>query len=234
MTHLTTIEFDVQNFLRTAGAGRRIISLKPKEVFFSQGSVAGSVFYLHSGRAKITTLSNEGKEATLTLLSPGDFFGQGSVASVSSVHTATASAITECRALNIDSSEVLRVMRNETTFSSLFADCLLAHNMRIQADFVDQLFNSSEKRLARILLLMAYFGESSDQPALIQPITQENLADMIGTTRSRVNFFMNGFRKKGFIDYNCRIIVRRSLESVLMQDRPEEQDNAIAPFLRAG
>jgi CRP/FNR family transcriptional regulator, cyclic AMP receptor protein len=234
MSYLSTIEFDVQNFLRTAGTGRRIVSVKPKAVFFSQGSLGESVFYLHSGRAKITAVSNEGKEATLTLLSPGDFFGQDSIASVGSVRTATASAITDCRALKIESSEALRVMRDESAFSALFASCLLARNMRIQADLVDHLFNSGEKRLARILLLMAEFSEHSEWSTLIPPITQTTLADMIGTTRSRVSFFMNRFRKMGFIEYNGRILVNQSLRGVIVQDQPVEQDVSVTALLRAG
>jgi CRP/FNR family transcriptional regulator, cyclic AMP receptor protein len=234
MSYLSMIEFNVQSYLRTAGAGRKLVSTKPGAVFFSQGSLGEFVFYLHSGRAKITAVSDKGKEATLTLLSPGDFFGQDSIASEGSVRTATASGITQCSALRIESSEILRVMREESTFSALFMSCLLTRNMRIQADLVDHLFNSGEKRLARILLLMADFGKDGKQSTLLPPITQEALADMIGTTRSRVSFFMNRFRKMGFIEYNGRILVHQSLRRAIVQDRTAEQDASVVPFLRAG
>ncbi len=190
--------------------------LKAKQVFFSQGSPADSVFYLQSGRAKLTVVSERGKEATITLLSAGDFLGEEAIAGVPGLRLATATAITACTALKIRREEMVRVMHEEHGFSDLFLKFLLARSMRTQADLVDQLFNSSEKRLARILLLMAEFGKPGEPETLIPKITQETLAEMIGTTRSRVSFFMNRFRKHGFIDYNGRIRVHKSLLNVVL------------------
>ena len=192
--------FELATFLEDAGLGRRIVQLKPKQVFFSQGHPADSVFYLQKGRAKLTVVSEGGKEATITLLSFGDFVGEESLASVGGLRLATATAITACTALKIERTEMIRVMHEEHMFSDLFLRFLLTRSMRTQADLVDQLFNSSEKRLARILLLMAEFGKPGEPRPLIPKITQETLAEMIGTTRSRVSFFMNRFRKMGFIE----------------------------------
>ena len=210
--------FDVAAFLAKAGLGRRIVQLKPKQVFFSQGNPADSVFYLQKGRTKLTVVSKAGKEATITLLSAGDFVGEESIAAVAGLRMATATAITACTALKITREEMIRVMHEEHSFSDVFLAFLLARSMRTQADLVDQLFNSSEKRLARILLLMAEFGQPGIPETLIPEITQETLADMIGTSRSRVSYFMNRFRKKGFIEYNGVIEVHRSLIAVLLQD----------------
>jgi CRP-like cAMP-binding protein len=210
--------FDIAEFLANAGIGRKIVQLKPKDTFFSQGNTADSVFYLQKGRAKLTVVSKAGKEATIALLTVGDFVGEESLASISGLHMATASAITACTALKIDRNEMVRVMHEEHTFSDLFLKFLLAHSMRIQADLVDQLFNSSEKRLARILLLLAEFGKPGEEESYIPAITQETLAEMIGTTRSRVSFFMNRFRKLGFIEYNGRIRVHKSLLNVILHD----------------
>ena len=209
------IPFDVAGFLSSAGLGRRIVHLKAKEDFFCQGAPADNVFYLQAGRAKLTVVSQQGKEATITLLVAGDFVGEETLAAVAGLRMATATAITACAALKIERKELLRVMHEEHAFSDMFLAFLLARSMRTQADLVDQLFNSSEKRLARILLLMAEFGEPE---ALIPPITQETLAEMIGTTRSRVSFFMNRFRKLGFIEYNGRIRVHKSLLNVILHD----------------
>jgi CRP-like cAMP-binding protein len=216
--------FDPAAFLAHAGLGRRIIEVKPKQTFFSQGDPADSVFYLQSGRARLTVVSHIGKEATITLLSAGDFVGEESLASVAGMRLATATAVNTCVALKISRSEMIRVMHEEHTFSDMFLSFLLARSMRTQADLVDQLFNSSEKRLARILLLMAEFGKPGERDTYIPPITQETLADMIGTTRSRVSFFMNRFRKLGFIDYNGRIQVHKSLLNVVLLDQLPEQD----------
>jgi CRP-like cAMP-binding protein len=169
--------------------------------------IADSVFYLQKGRAKLTVVSKNGKEATITLLSTGDFVGEESLAGAVGLRLATATAISACTALKIERQEMIRVMHEEHAFSDLFLKFLLARSMRTQADLVDQLFNSSEKRLAGILLLMAEFGQPGEQETTIPKITQETLADMIGTTRSRVSFFMNRFRKLGFIEYNGRIQV---------------------------
>ena len=210
--------FDAAAFLMTAGLGRRIVQFSPKKRFFSQGDPADSIFYLQKGRAKVTVVSPAGKEATITLVSAGDFVGEESLAAVSGLRLATATAITTCTALKIAREEMVRVMHEEHVFSDLFLKFLLARSMRIQADLVDQLFNSSEKRLARILLLMAEFGEPGHTESLIPKISQETLAEMIGTTRSRVNFFMNRFRGLGFVDYDGRIRVHKSLLSVVLHD----------------
>jgi CRP/FNR family transcriptional regulator, cyclic AMP receptor protein len=218
------IAFDPAGFLASAGLGRSIVHMKGKRVFFSQGSAADCVFYLQSGRAKLTVVSDKGKEATITLLSVGDFVGEESLAGAGGLRMATATAITNCIALKIDRAEMARVLLEEHAFSELFLKFLLARSMRTQADLVDQLFNSSEKRLARILLLMAEFGKPGEPEMLIPPITQETLAEMIGTTRSRVSFFMNRFRKLGFVEYNGRIRVHKSLLNVVLHDRLPEQN----------
>jgi CRP/FNR family cyclic AMP-dependent transcriptional regulator len=218
MVELKKTTFDATTFLTSAGLGRRIVRLKPKEAFFSQGSSADSVFYLQKGRAKLTVVSQGGKEATIALLFAGDFVGEESVAGVVGLRLATATAITACVALKITRQEVLRVLHEEHAFSDLFLKFLLARSMRTQADLVDQLFNSSEKRLARVLLLMAEFGRPGESEKLIPKITQEALAEIIGTTRSRVSFFMNRFRSLGFIEYNGGIRVHKSLLNVILHD----------------
>jgi len=228
MTEFKQNDFDAADFLTKAGLGRHIIQLKPKEAFFSQGNRADSIFYLQKGRAKLTVVSKNGKEATITLLAPGDFVGEESLASVGELRMASATAITACTALKIERQEMVRVMHEEHSFSDLFVKFLLARSMRTQADLVDQLFNSSEKRLARILLIMAEFGKPGEPEPLIPQITQETLAEMIGTTRSRVSFFMNRFRKLGFIDYNGRIQVHKSLLNVILHDQFPD-DNAEKP-----
>ena len=218
MTETRDTAFDAATFLARAGLGRRIIQLKPKRAFFSQGGPADSIFYLQQGRAKLTVVSTKGKEATITLLSAGDFVGEESLATVGGLRMATATAVTACTALRIDREEMVRVMHEEHSFSDLFLKFLLVRSMRTQADLVDQLFNSSEKRSARILLLLAEFGKPGEPESLIPTITQETLAEMIGTTRSRVSFFMNRFRKLGFIEYNSRIRVHKSLLNVVLHD----------------
>jgi CRP/FNR family cyclic AMP-dependent transcriptional regulator len=231
MTASESIGFDTADFLAKAGLGRRIVNLKPKQVFFSQGSPSDSVFYLQKGRAKITVVSERGKEATITLLSAGDFIGEESIAGAVGLRLSAATAITACTALKIERVEMIRVMHEEHAFSDLFLKFLLARSMRTQADLVDQLFNSSEKRLARILLLMAEFGKPGEPESLIPQITQETLADMIGTTRSRVSFFMNRFRKLGFIEYNGRIRVHKSLLNVILHDQLPEQNAEKPPIV---
>jgi CRP-like cAMP-binding protein len=211
--------FDTASFLAKAGLGRKIVEVKPKQTFFTQGDPADSVFYLQKGRAKLTVVSAVGKEATITLLSVGDFVGEESLAAISGIRLATASAVETCTALKISRSEMIRVMHDEPVFADFFLKFLLGRSMRTQADLVDQLFNSSEKRLARILLLMAEFGKPGERDAFIPPVSQETLAEMIGTTRSRVSYFMNRFRKLGFIDYNGRIKVNKSLLNVVLLDQ---------------
>jgi CRP-like cAMP-binding protein len=222
------LTFDPAVFLAHAGLGRRIVELKVGDNFFSQGDPEDSVFYLRHGRARLTVVSHSGKEATITLLAAGDFVGEGALAAVPGLRLCTATAINDCIALKITRDEMIRVMHQEHEFSDLFMKFLLARSMRTQADLVDQLFNSSEKRLARILLLMAEFGKPGEPDTFIPPITQETLAEMIGTTRSRVSFFMNRFRKLGFISYNGRIQVHKSLLNVVLLDQLPEQ-NALKP-----
>ena len=219
MVELEKPGFDVAAFLASAGLGRKIIQLAPKDTFFSQGDSADSVFYLQKGRAKVTVVSPAGKEAIITLLTAGDFVGEEALAAMSGLRLATATAITGCTALRISRNEMVHVMHDEHGLSDFFLRFLLERSMRTQADLVDQLFNSSEKRLARILLLMAEYGKPGEPEQYIPSISQETLAEMIGTTRSRVSFFMNRFRKHGFIEYNGRIKVHKSLLSVVLLDR---------------
>jgi CRP/FNR family cyclic AMP-dependent transcriptional regulator len=226
MTEFTKAKFDAAAFLASTGLGRRIVSVKAKSTFFVQGAAADCVFYLQSGRAKLTVVSKNGKEATITLLAAGEFVGEESIAGAVGLRMASATAITACVALKIEREEMIRVLHAEHAFSDLFLKFLLQRSMRTQADLIDQLFNSSEKRLARILLLMAEFGKPGEPETLIPQITQETLAEMIGTTRSRVSFFMNRFRKLGFIEYNGRIRVHKSLLNVVLHDQLPEHGNS--------
>jgi CRP/FNR family transcriptional regulator, cyclic AMP receptor protein len=222
MVELEKPRFDVAAFLASAGLGRRIVQLAPKETFFSQGDPADSVFYLQEGRAKVTVVSPTGREATITLLTAGDFVGEEALATVAGLRLATATAISACTTLRISREQMISVMHLEHGFSDLFLKVILERSMRIQADLIDQLFNSSEKRLARILLLMAEFRKPGEPEQYIPKISQETLAEMIGTTRSRVSFFMNRFRKLGFIEYNGRIKVHKSLLNAILLDRMPE------------
>ena len=218
MAELTKPTFDVASFLASAGLGRRVLQFKPRQAFFSQGDPADAVFYLQKGRTKLTVVSASGKEAAIALLSAGDFVGEESIAGAVGLRLASATAITACSALKIERAEMIRVLHEEHAFSDLFLRFLLVRTMRTQADLVDQLFNSSEKRLARILLLMAELGKPGEREPIIPKITQESLAGMIGTTRSRVSFFMNRFRLLGFIEYNGGIRVRKSLLNIVLHD----------------
>jgi CRP/FNR family cyclic AMP-dependent transcriptional regulator len=218
--------FDPHSYLTRSGLGRRIVRIKAKQMIFSQGGPADSVFYIHSGRAKVTVVSNKGKEATVTLLIAGDFVGEESVSATERFRTATARAITACVVLRIERAEMLRVLHDERTFSDFFLKFMIARSIRTQADLIDQLFNSSERRLARTLLLMADYGKPGEPEPLIPPITQETLAEMVGTTRSRISFFMNRFRKLGYIEYNGRIRVHKSLLNVLLKDSLPEENSA--------
>jgi CRP-like cAMP-binding protein len=218
-------EFDTAAFLASAGLGRTIIQLAPREPFFSQGDPADSVFYLQTGRARVAVVSAAGKEATISLLSAGDFVGEEALAAVPGLRLSTATAITACTALRISREEMIHVMHQEHSLSDLFLKFLLERSMRVQADLIDQLFNTSEKRLARILLLMAEFGKPGDPEQYLPKISQETLAEMIGTTRSRVSFFMNRFRKLGFIEYSGRIKVHKSLLNAVLLDQMPEQNH---------
>ncbi len=224
--------FNSDAYLATAGPGREIIHLKAKQVFSSQGDAADCLFYLRVGRAKLTIVSKRGKEATVTLLAPGDFFGEECMAGPNEVRTTSATAITVCVVLKVAAEELTRVLHQENAFSDLLVQFLALRSTRTQADLVDQLFNNSERRLARTLLLMADYGNASGPETLIPPVTQETLAEMIGTTRSRVSFFMNRFRKLGYISYKGRIRIHRSLLTMVLEDRLPEQ-NASRPKLLA-
>ena len=222
--------FDPVAFLAKAGFGRQQIELQPKETFFSQGDSAEAIFYLESGRAKLTVVSERGKEATITFYSPGDFIGEGALTGIVGPCMATASAVNTCTAIKIMRDEMVRVMHDDPQFSDFFMKFIVARGIRTQADLVDQLFNSSERRLARTLLIMAEYGKPGAPETLIPAITQETLAEMIGSTRSRVSFFMNRFRNLGYIEYNGRIRVHTSLLNVVLHDAlPEE--NASRPVL---
>jgi CRP/FNR family cyclic AMP-dependent transcriptional regulator len=230
--------FELTTFLEQAGVGRTLVHLKPKQIFFSQGNSANSIFYLRTGRAKLTVVSHDGKEATIALLSAGEFIGEESLASVGGLHMATATAISICTALKISREEMVRVMHEEHAFSEMFMKFLLARSIRAQADLVDQLFNSSEKRLARILLLLSEFAEPGKPEHTVPPITQETLGEMVGTTRSRVSFFMNRFRRLGLIEYNGRIRVNKSLLNVVLHDQfternPERPPGSATPRVRS-
>jgi CRP-like cAMP-binding protein len=218
--------FETAAFLGTEGSGRSIRNYTAKQIFFSQGRPADAVFYLQAGRAKLTVLSKSGKEATVTLLAAGDFFGEESMAGAETLRTVTASAITACRALKITRAEILRVLKAEHKFSTFFLKFIVNRGMRTQADLIDQLFNSSERRLARTLLMMAEYGEPGKPEAKIPAVSQGTLAEMIGTTRSRVSFFMNRFRKLGYIDYNGGIRVHKSLLNAVLHDRLSEENSS--------
>jgi CRP-like cAMP-binding protein len=223
-TKASSSTFDPAVFLAHAGLGRRVVELSEGENFFTQGDQATSVFYLQEGRVKLTVVSQTGKEATITLLSSRDFVGESALAAIPGLRLTTATALCKCKALKISREEMIRVMHQEHSFSDVFLKFLLERSMRTQADLVDQLFNSSEKRLARILLLMAEFGKPGEPERILPAITQEALAEMIGTTRSRVSFFMNRFRALGFIDYNGRIQVHKSLLNVVLLDQLPEHN----------
>jgi CRP/FNR family transcriptional regulator, cyclic AMP receptor protein len=210
--------FDSEAFLARAGLGKKILSLRKNEVAYAQGDPADSIFYVQKGRLRVTVTSATGKEATITLVGPGEFLGENCMVSAHPVRLATATAMAECTLLRISKPEMVRALHQEPAFSNVFVSFLLTRNARIQADLVDQLFNSSEKRLARILLLLAQFGKESRPETVVPKVSQEVLAEMIGTTRSRVSFFMNRFRKLGFIEYNGEIRVHNSLLNIFLQE----------------
>jgi CRP/FNR family transcriptional regulator, cyclic AMP receptor protein len=212
--------FDPQAFLASAGIGRTVHSYRPKQVVFSQGERADAVFYIQEGSVRLTVLSKQGKEATIALLGNGDFLGEGCLASDQPVRLATATAIANCSILRIDKKRMLRTLHEEHDLSDLFVAYVVERHNRTQADLVDQLFNSSEKRLARALLILARFGKEYTPDTVHPNVSQETLAEMVGTTRSRVNFFMNKFRKLGFIDYNYNggLQVHGSLLSVVLHE----------------
>jgi CRP/FNR family cyclic AMP-dependent transcriptional regulator len=190
---------------------------RKKQIIFAQGSPADAVFYIEKGKVRLTVLSARGKEAVVAILGNGDFFGEGCLAG-QPLRMATATAITECSVLCVQKETMIRMLHNEPALSELFMTYLLSRNIRIEEDLVDQLFNSSEKRLARILLLLTQFGKNGQHEAVVPRISQETLAEMVGTTRSRVSFFMNKFRKLGFVDYNGGLQIHSSLLSVVLHD----------------
>ena len=208
---------NTDSFLLKSSVSQAIIEVGTDQAFFNQGDAADSIFFLQKGRAKLTVVSEKGKQATIAILSPGDFFGEGSLAMGPRLHLATASAVYACVAIKIKAEEMMRVMHEDRAFCDSFLSCLVARATRTQADLVDHILNSSEKRLARTLLLMAEGGKQGETQTLIPPITQETLAEMIGTTRSRVSFFMNRFRSLGLIEYKDRIRVHKpQLRAVLL------------------
>jgi CRP/FNR family cyclic AMP-dependent transcriptional regulator len=227
----TRVEFSPAAYLASVGIGRKQVLFKSKKVLFVQGSPADSVFYIQSGRAKLTVVSKRGKEATITLLTTGDFVGEESLSGPDIRRKATATAISSCVTLKIDRHEMLRVLHTYHDFSDFFLKFVLTRAVKTQADLIDQLFNSSERRLARALLLMAEFGQPGEPVTLIPKISQETLAEMIGTTRSRVSFFMNRFRRLGYIEYHGRIRVHKSLLNMVLKDQMPNQ-NASRPDMR--
>jgi CRP/FNR family cyclic AMP-dependent transcriptional regulator len=215
------LPFDPKVFLAKVNGGRTISHYRNEQIVYAQGSPADSVFYIQKGNAKVTVLSELGKEAVVAMLGPGDFFGEGCLAS-QTLRMATVAALTECVIVRMEKANIIRVIHEEPSFAELFISHLLARNIRVEEDLVDQLFNSSEKRLARTLLLLANFGKQNSEPdPILAKISQETLAEMIGTTRSRVSQFMNKFRKLGLIDYNGHIEIHRSLLNVVLHEKPE-------------
>jgi len=212
-------KFDPVAFLESAAKGRIVSTHQKSEVIFSQGGVANSVFYIKKGKVKVTVVSKQGKEAIVAILGADEFVGEGCLIGQPK-RLATASAMTECVTMRVEKEELMRVLQDEPTFSQMFISHILARNARVEEDLVDQLFNSTEKRLARVLLLLANFGKEGRPEPLLAKISQETLAEMIGTTRSRVSHFMNKFRKAGFIDYNGHLEVHSSLLSVVLADQP--------------
>jgi CRP-like cAMP-binding protein len=211
--------FDLQIFLSTIDGGRTIVTLSTKQMFFVQGDSADAVFYIQKGRVRLSVLSKSGKEAAIGILNEGDFFGEGCLTG-QSLRMCSATAMTDCTVMRIDKKSMMDVIHREHAFSDMFVAYLLTRNIRYEEDLVDQLFNSSEKRLARVLLLLAHFGKDSKPEAAIPMISQETLSEMVGTTRSRVNFFMNRFRKLGFIDYHSgdALQVHSSLLQIVLHD----------------
>ena len=209
--------FDPKSFLAKVGEGKTIAEYSKSQMVFSQGDPANAVFYIQKGKVKLTVVSNAGKEAVIALLGAGDFLGEGCLAG-QPLRMATATAISSSSIVRLEKEAMIRVLHEEPAFSEMFLSYVLSRNMRIEEDLVDQLFNSSEKRLARVLLLLAHFGKEGKPEPVVAKISQETLAEMIGTTRSRVSFFMNKFRKMGFIEYNGGLHVNSSLLNIVLHD----------------
>jgi CRP/FNR family transcriptional regulator, cyclic AMP receptor protein len=211
------LPFDVETYLSTAGIARKVVNYRKGQVIYSQGEASRSVLYLQQGGVKLTITSSRGKEAIIALFYPGDFFGEGCIAG-QPLRTATASAVEPTTALMIAKQEMIRVIHQEHQFSDRFVSHMLKRNVRVEEDLADQLFNSSEKRLARTLLLVARYGKAVQPEKIVAKISQESLAEMVGTTRSRVSFFMNKFRKLGYIKYNGGLQINSSLLRVVLRD----------------
>jgi cAMP-binding proteins - catabolite gene activator and regulatory subunit of cAMP-dependent protein kinases len=212
--------FDVKKFLANIGEGRKLVLNQKKDRVYAQGDACDSIFYIKTGKIRLSVVSKAGKEATIAILNAGDFFGEGCL-TAQLLRTASATAMTECELMRIENKAMQSALHREHSLSDMFVAYLLGRNIRYEEDLVDQLFNSSEKRLARILLLMARFGKDGKPEKLIPKISQETLAEMVGTTRSRVSFFMNRFRKLGFIHYNGELEIHSSLLNVVLHDSPE-------------
>ncbi|HZD30399.1 MAG TPA: Crp/Fnr family transcriptional regulator [Candidatus Angelobacter sp.] len=210
--------FDPKVFLAETGLGRTILQFPPRGAIYAQGELADTVFYIQKGRVKLTVVSKQGKEATVGLLSPGDFFGEGCIAADHPLRMTSAAAHTDCSILKIKKKALLDVLHRQHEFSDLFVAYIIMRNNRIHEDLVDQLFNSAEKRLARTLLLLARFGKESKPEPVLPKISQETLAEMVGTTRERINLFMNRFRKLGYIDYNGELEVHSSLLEIALHE----------------
>jgi CRP/FNR family transcriptional regulator, cyclic AMP receptor protein len=217
MKRKTKSAFDPKVFLAKVGKGRTQTDYKKNQRIFSQGDPGDAIFYIQAGKVKLTVVSKQGKEAVVAILGGDDFFGEGCLAG-QPLRMASASAMSECSIMRIEKPAVIRLLHSEPAFSELFLHYLLSRNIRIEEDLVDQLFNSSEKRLARVLLLMANFGKEGKAEPVIPKISQETLAEIVGTTRSRVSFFMNRFRKLGFIEYNGGLEIHSSLLNVVLHD----------------
>jgi CRP/FNR family cyclic AMP-dependent transcriptional regulator len=209
--------FDPTTFLATIGEGRKSLVVARKQAIFAQGDAADAVFYIQKGKVRLTVVSKTGKEATIGIVGDRNFFGEGSLAG-QALRMGSAAAMTECQLLRIDKKAMMEVLHREHALSDMFVAYLLARNIRYEEDLVDQLFNSSEKRLARVLLMLAHFGKEGVPETVVPKISQETLAEMVGTTRSRVSFFMNRFRKLGFIEYNGGLSVHRSLLNIVLVD----------------
>jgi CRP/FNR family transcriptional regulator, cyclic AMP receptor protein len=209
--------FDAQVFLESVGASRRVAEFRKKQAIFSQGEAADSVIYIQKGSVKFTVVNESGKEAVVAIFGPGDFFGEGGMAG-QTIRMGTATAVSPTTVLMIEKAEMMRVLHAEHALSDRFITYMLARNIRVEADLIDQLFNSTEKRLARTLLLLARYGQEDHPQQVLQKVSQETLAEMIGTTRSRVNLFMNKFRKLGFVEYNGEIKVNKSLLTVVLHE----------------
>ena len=220
MTRKAKPPFDPKAFLAKANGGRTISQYRKNQIVFSQGELADSVFYIHDGKVKVTVVSEQGKEAVVAVLGADEFCGEGCLTGQPR-RVATATAMTECKIMRLEKAAIIQVLHDEPAFSEMFVSHLLARTIRVEADLVDQLFNSSEKRLARALLLLANFGKEGRPETIIAKVSQETLAEMIGTTRSRVSQFMNKFRKLGFIKYNGTMEVHSSLLNVVLHDQPQ-------------